>query len=153
MRPLAQGIAGRRLGFVGLHGVFALIPRFKIRNSGGVQPLATVAKSAILTQPRNRSSIDAVADLRGMVARTIGRTQGPIFMFRKIWKSALALGTVASLAPVVSFAYSNPCAAAVPCQTQAMPEGGSAAAYLVAAGAICVGALLLGKRLRKTRVS
>jgi len=71
-------------------------------------------------------------------------------MFRKIWKLLLAVGTVASIAPVVSFAQSSvgPCAAC-----KAMPEGGSAAGYLIAAGAICVGALLLGKRLRKTRVS
>ena len=72
-------------------------------------------------------------------------------MLRRIPKSLLALGTVAWLAPVVSFAQSKPCAAAVPCQ--AMPEGGSASGYLIVAGAICAGALILVKRLRKIRVS
>jgi hypothetical protein len=74
-------------------------------------------------------------------------------MFRKIRMSLLALGTVAWLAPVLSFAESNPCAAAIPCKTQAMPEGGSAVAYLVAAGVICASALFLGRHLRKTSVS
>lgn len=71
-------------------------------------------------------------------------------MFRKIGRSLVALGTVVSLAPLVAFTQSTPlrCTAC-----KAMPEGGSTAAYLVAAGAICGIALLLRKRLRKARVS
>lgn len=125
------------------------------RNSNyrrGMQTLATIAKCLILTRTREGGSIDAAVELRGGIARTIGRTKETVFMFRKIWKSLFVLGTVASLAPVLSFAESNPCATAVGCQA-AMPEGGSATGYLVAAGVICAGALVLGKRLRKTRAS
>jgi hypothetical protein len=74
-------------------------------------------------------------------------------MFKKIRRSLLALGTAAWLTPVLSFADSSPCATAVPCKTSAMPEGGSATIYLIAAGAICSAALFLGKRLRKARAS
>lgn len=73
-------------------------------------------------------------------------------MFRKIQKSLLAVGTVAWLAPVLSFAQSKPCAAAVGCQA-AMPEGGSPLGYLVVAGTISAAALFLSIRLRKTRAS
>jgi hypothetical protein len=74
-------------------------------------------------------------------------------MFRKARKSLLALGAVAWLAPVVSSAQSGkPCATAVPC-TAAMPEGGSAALYLVAAGLVCAGAFILRTRFRKSQES
>jgi hypothetical protein len=72
-------------------------------------------------------------------------------MFNEIRKSLLALGTVASLAPVLSFAQAKDAPCAVGCQ--AMPEGGSATGYLVVAGVICAGALLLHKRLHKASVS
>lgn len=73
-------------------------------------------------------------------------------MHTKILKSFLTVGTLALLMPLLSLAQQAP--TPLPCANcKALPEGGSAAVYLVGVGAICLGGLLLRARLRKTRAS
>lgn len=71
-------------------------------------------------------------------------------MFRKKGKRSLVIGTIALMAPVLSLTRH---ALAVPVSARAVPDGGSAVEYLVAFGAVCIVALFLRARHRRTRVS
>jgi hypothetical protein len=69
-------------------------------------------------------------------------------MGRIIRNSVLMLGSLVLLVPALSVAQST--ATPSPCSAcKAVPEGGSTAEYLAAAGIICAAGLLLRRGLRK----